>query len=177
MFSDLVFFVSAYVMVEKSGPFQRKPGFITSVVGYAGGRNGAKAQGSDGLVCYHHGGDQSNVYGHLGHAEAVEIILSGANGSEVNGLQFKALVRSLRIVFLFFCCLRQFLISHIPQADDFFSSFHKVSGGMQRPDPGDRGGEYRNMVVSRRIPTLLSLGFCVSSWHSSLRSSSILGHP
>jgi len=115
----------AYVMVEKNegGPFQRKGGSVTSVVGYAGGKNGAKATGKDGLVCYHHsGGNQDNTYGHLGHAEAVEITLAGKSGSQSNKLQFKAL------------------------ANDFFSSFHKVSGGMQRPDPGDSGGEYRNMV-------------------------------
>lgn len=88
----------------------------TAVVGYAGGTKSSPS----GLACYHHWGDSSDgtLYESLGHAEAVQIELE--LGKEA--LQFKALVV------------------------DFFGSFTKTPSGMQRPDPGDRGGPYRSLI-------------------------------
>lgn len=57
-----------YVDAEKS--LGRSPDQISSVVGYAGGRE----QGSKGLVCYYYG-PKSTVYEELGHAEVVQVQL------------------------------------------------------------------------------------------------------
>lgn len=114
----------AYVQVEGEAPFGRTAASApTAVVGYAGGTGGTGGAGPGGLVCYHHSGSQANVYSHLGHAEVVAVELDAGAGAETEKAQFRAL------------------------AKDYFSSFHRLaSGKMQRPDPGDRGSEYRNLV-------------------------------
>ncbi|BDA44563.1 probable peptide methionine sulfoxide reductase MsrA [Coccomyxa sp. Obi] len=57
-----------FVDAEKS--LGRSPDKISSVVGYAGGRE----QGPKGLVCYYYG-PKSTVYEELGHAEVVQVQL------------------------------------------------------------------------------------------------------
>jgi hypothetical protein len=123
----------ADVEMDETGPFKRSMGEVTSVVGYAGG----SGQSTNGQVCYHHsGGNQDSDYGHLGHCEVVAVAFE-------NDDQFQALIA------------------------DYFSSFTQTGAGMQRsvsacertmliglirnnvdyrPDPMDRGGEYRNVI-------------------------------
>lgn len=99
----------AYVDIELNS-FRRPGANVSALVGYAGGSPADR-------VCYHHRGSQSDVYSHLGHAEAVAVELRG-NADE-----------------------QQQQLSEL--ARDFFGSF---GGDLQRPDPMDHGSEYRNVV-------------------------------
>jgi len=113
----------AYVQLEMDF-FQRSQETVTSLCGYAGGNGDV---GSNDLVCYHHsGGNPGDVYSQLGHAEVVLVTLDGSLGSGDGmapaGHQFLAI------------------------AKDYFGSFHRTGAGMARPDPGDQGAEYRNVV-------------------------------
>lgn len=94
--------------------FKRTPLTVTAKSGYAGGT----MPSSNGRVCYHHSGDQGDLYGKLGHAEVVAVMLDNDDMSH----QFAVLIR------------------------DYFDSFHENGGKMIRPDPGDRGPDYRNLI-------------------------------
>jgi hypothetical protein len=95
----------------------RKPGELSAVVGYAGG----KLTSPSGRACYYYTPDKASVYERLGHAEVVQVELRGDTADE-EAAQFGAL------------------------ADTYFSQFRRLPGGkMQRQDPQDAGpGEQRN---------------------------------
>lgn len=105
-------------MVEKEPPFDRTLEKITSLTGYAGSvRTSPK-----GYVCYHSWmGVKDSDYGHLGHAEVVQVQL--VNETTIARKQFAAL-------------LKQY----------FEHGFQSVSNGRLRLDPQDSGPEYRNQI-------------------------------
>jgi len=105
-------------MIEKNPPFSRSLEEITSLVGYAG----SVRTSSDGYVCYHNFiGSSGSDYGHLGHAEVVQVELS--NETTTTREQFTVL-------------LQQY----------FEHGFQTTSGGRLRLDPQDYGAEYRNQI-------------------------------
>jgi len=81
------------------------------------GYAGGTGDAPGGLVCYHHPGSQANVYSHLGHAEVVSVTLDGS--AKQIETQFRVLLK------------------------DYFDSFLPT---LDRPDPMDRGAEYRNVI-------------------------------
>lgn len=84
------------------------------------GYGGSAKKGNDGLVCYHHaGGDQSDDYADLGYTEANSVLLDAGKEEE----QYAALV------------------------ENYFNSFTDTGSGMQRPDPGDEGAQYRSCLA------------------------------
>eukprot|EP00195_Chlamydomonas_chlamydogama_P012112 CAMPEP_0202897334 /NCGR_PEP_ID=MMETSP1392-20130828/6121_1 /ASSEMBLY_ACC=CAM_ASM_000868 /TAXON_ID=225041 /ORGANISM="Chlamydomonas chlamydogama, Strain SAG 11-48b" /LENGTH=296 /DNA_ID=CAMNT_0049582943 /DNA_START=108 /DNA_END=999 /DNA_ORIENTATION=- len=93
----------------------RPPEQVSSLVGYAGG---AQAGPGD-KVCYYYS-DPRTVYEKLGHAEVVQLNISGDVGDARQEF-------------------RRF-------ADTYFNQFRKTPLGMQRLDPQDAGPGYRNVV-------------------------------
>ncbi len=121
----------AYAMLEYGNSlFARELPDLTSRAGYAG----ALDVGSDGRVCYHHsGGDQSDIYSTLGHAEGVSVLLDNDGETSHDGGRASVLAQA------------QFTLL----AQDFLDSFtySASKGGNSRPDPGDTGAEYRSFLV------------------------------
>ena len=78
----------------------------------------AGGSSGSGDVCYHCGISCSRDYSRLGHAEVVEVRLDSGSAQA----QMEAL------------------------AGDFFGSMQCGDGGCIRPDPMDRGGEYRSLI-------------------------------
>jgi hypothetical protein len=91
--------------------------FVTSLVGYAGGR----FQSLSGTACYH--GLPHTDYSRLGHAEAVSITLNASSGRAAQS-QVAALAKMY-----------------------FEHGFQTLGDGRrQRLDPQDTGAEYRNVI-------------------------------
>lgn len=82
------------------------------------GYAGGTRTGASGNVCYHCGLACPDDYSTLGHAEVVQVRLD----SPLAAQQMRALAR------------------------DYFDSMSCSEQGCARPDPGDRGHEYRSMV-------------------------------
>lgn len=103
-------------LLELEPPFSRKGTEATARVGYGGGNN---QTGPYGLVCYH-GGPAGTMYGDMGYAEAVEVLLDGGQAEA----QLAALAEAY------------FAGGFVPRGE----------GHWFRQDPQDAGADYRNVI-------------------------------